>query len=359
MNDRLTVSVADLFPGSYLSPGTDKYVPRIGWEEYEQTFAMIENSPEVYAVRWPIYELWQDWCLQRFGALPSSGDPPGQGSALAWPCAANAFRRIAASFQKHGYKPELATGGEAEIEVAINGDGKIVVMQGNKRVALLRRHYGDCQVEVAVKHREDGWLQLLADLSKENGGEKLYQPLPHPEFADWPVTQPCQERLDMILGTLDGWTGWLLDIGCNTGWFCREFTKRDWACIGLDTNPLLIRIADIMQNWQYRKPLQSSFVQGDIANVASVQQFDICLCLSVIMHIFSQFGTEATWAILDAVSNKCGMMCLDCVWGGYSDALPFTPETLGDEIVAHTRFANYRLLGYSSHEHRPVYWFTK
>jgi hypothetical protein len=52
-------------------------------------------------------------------------------------------------------------------------------------------------------------------------------------------------------------------------------------------------------------------------------------------------------------------MFLDCVWGAYAEHLPFTPDTIDHEILAHTEFTACRLLGFTEHEHRPFYVFTR
>ena len=115
-----------------------------------------------------------------------------------------------------------------------------------------------------------------------------------------------------------------------------------------------------MQSWAYRQPHNAIYDTRNIWHFCKVAcDFDVCLFMSVIMHLFRQHDTEAAWAILNKVSRNCGMMFLDCVWGGYSDALPFTPETIASEIIAHTQYTKADLLGYTDHEHRPFYWFRK
>ncbi len=59
------------------------------------------------------------------------------------------------------------------------------------------------------------------------------------------------------------------------------------------------------------------------------------------------------------VSQRCNKMFFDCVWGGYSEHLPFTPDNVVDEVIAHTEYTRGKFLGHTQHEGRPFYLFWK
>ena len=177
----------------------------------------------------------------------------------------------------------------------------------------------------------------------------LYQPLEHPAFEIWGAQQPCVERWRMIRQALPLSTpGRCLDLGCNTGWFCRAFSRFGWQAIGFDKDPLAIEVAsELMRPWNGDP--SPEYRLGDLTKTI-LPPADVALCLSLIMYIFPLPG----WELLGRVSSAVPVMFLD--YGGkYSDHLAFTPETLGDDIVAHTDYVTCERLGSTHLESRPFY----
>lgn len=194
------------------------------------------------------------------------------------------------------------------------------------------------------------------DLLWDKGRDKamLYLPLEHPEFADWEVHQPCEERWDMIsksIGTRPRRT--CVDLGCHTGWFCREFSRYEWIALGIDKNPLAIEVAgELMRPWD-GKP-SPKYQLGDLHEV-DIPYGDIALCLSLVMYLFPEGDPDQGWDVLRRVSVSAATMFLDC-GGRYQHRAPFSPEDAGPAILERTWYSSFCLLGTTALD-RPLYRF--
>ena len=185
--DTLTVRVSDLLPGSHLQDVPQNYFPALNWDAYEETLRLIRDRPEVTSEHWPLRPLWERMCQQRFGRMPCECIPLDAGKLWTWSRFDAAFRRMVASFEKRGYDQSKTASGE-EFEVAIEPNGQMPLIQGNKRVAWLRAFKGlDYEVSVRVARRADGWTALKKGLYDIPGKQDLHQPIPHPDFVGWPV----------------------------------------------------------------------------------------------------------------------------------------------------------------------------
>jgi len=188
-----------------------------------------------------------------------------------------------------------------------------------------------------------------------NGHRTLYQPIEHPAFQDWKAQQPCQERWDLIQSVDLPPTGLCVDIGCHTGWFCRQFSRQGWEAVGIDTKQIEIEIArDIMGS--FSDASFPKYIHGDIIDVA-IPPADVVLCLSVAMYWFNpKFGKthEQAWAIMQKISHASIRMFLD--YGGMYSTLS---ESFPEDIITNTTYTNYELLGHTELESRPFYIFTR
>ena len=183
----------------------------------------------------------------------------------------------------------------------------------------------------------------------------IYQPLEHPDYEGVEVLQPCEERWKFITSVGLPKRGSCVDIGCNTGWFCRKFSHLGWNVLGIDTKADLIDIArDTMRPFNGRNtPI---YIVGDVVDM-EIPECRIALCLSVAMYWFNpQFGktTEEGWEILRRISVAAPRMYLD--YGGQYDTLP---QSFPSDIIHHTEYETLELLGYTDFESRPFYCFRR
>lgn len=363
-DDRLTVKAGDLLPGFHYrpTPGSELYFPEIGWAEYIGVFIAIRDSCVVECCN--LHYLWRKMTEQRFGHVLTGDEPQKHGKAWTWEIQENRLRVMLDSFEKHGYKPSLANRGE-DIEVTIQADGTMPVLQGNKRVALCRMFYGqEYELAVKVKKRAPEWIERKKDIWNIAGGKMdCYQPIEHPDFAGWTVTQPCIERVDMMTEEFAGeWPKTVLDLGCHTGWFCRGFAAAGSEVTGVEKKASAHRMARLLTLYRQTDPvtwpiyhnlsISEFFECGPV-----MESYDVCLYLSVIMHVFRDYGIAGGWAELKRISGHCKRMFMDLSWGAYAKHLPFTPDNIGPMICEKTAFTSWQLLGRTDKENRPFYVF--
>ncbi len=360
-NNSLHVGVGSLFPGTHINPGTNLYFPELTWKVYQDTFSMLNKHPKTYGHTWELREMWTRICEKRFGYEPKGGESPDDGGAWAWPVVEACFRRMHASYNLHGYVPPKISAGE-HYQVAINADGRMCVLQGNKRVALLRMHKGlKYKIDVEVVKQAPGWIAVKESIRRASGDKEVcYQPMSHPDLASWQITQPCKERLKMMSATEPSKS--ILDLGCHTGWFCRKLKTASNRVVGVEENAGLIQAAQTRDTWRYENPPhRPEYVHSTIGEYLDSQseQFDTCLYLSIIMHVFARLEHGEAWAQLKQISQRTQRMYMDIVYGGYAKHFPFTPETMPDEVIKYTEFTSFKLLGRTNHENRPFYVFQK
>jgi SAM-dependent methyltransferase len=182
------------------------------------------------------------------------------------------------------------------------------------------------------------------------GAEGLYQPIDDPIFEGWEVTQPCKERWGIIHQSIPRTSiGTAIDIGCHTGWFCRKFADLGWKVDGIDKKAREIEVAkELGGGPEYYHGEAQYFQMGQGA-------YDVALCLSVVMYWFNpQFGmtTGQAWQLMDDISRSASFMFMD--YGGMYSTLG---ESFPMDIIEHTQFGHYILLGHSALEDRPIYVF--
>lgn len=185
----------------------------------------------------------------------------------------------------------------------------------------------------------------------------LYQALEHPDFSDWKVQQPCQERWKLIWSQLIyKKPGTVLDLGCHTGWFCRKFSHNKWKATGIDKNKLEIEIAS-----EFMEPFnginQPIYKIGDFRYLP-LPSFSVILFLSVVMYIFQKGNPKEGWNVLKELSYVAPKMFMD--FGGmYANRLPFSQKDAGDQICENTQYNSYKLLGTTNLENRPLFVFER
>lgn len=190
----------------------------------------------------------------------------------------------------------------------------------------------------------------------------LYQPIEAPEFAydNEQAQQPCEERFQLILESFGGALprrGLMVDFGCNTGWFCREFSRWDWRTIGIDRSPEWLEAAQLL-NEELAGKLQPAYIQEDVLKVFETEGIPACnvaLCLSVAMYLFDD--PAKGWEFFNLVSLAAQIMFFD--FGGmYADKVPFTEDEIGELMIANTGFQSWRKLG-ASINGRSLFVFTR
>jgi len=249
------------------------------------------------------------------------------------------------SIRKFGFKPKMRA---KPITVRIARDGSLEVTDGNNTVSILMHLNYKYPIYAEVSSRAQDWSKLKNDLYSFYGKKMLYQPSGHPDFADWEVARECEDRWNIIKPALEG-VGASIDIGCNSGWFCRKMVGEGIQVTGCDPDPISLKLARTMSAYHGFSRNNPRYVQDSFENVLVKESFDCALLLSVIHHYFRK-SSEAAYSALNLISRRCGKMILEME----TSRLPITwnPEL----VLKHTEYRKFETL---SERGRPIYVYIR
>ena len=142
--------------------------------------------------------------------------------------------------------------------------------------------------------------------------------------------------------------GRMMDLGCHTGWFCREFKRAGWQTFGIERAPDWAELARTLDP-------QGDYLTADVFTV-EFAECDVALCLSLAMYLFDDL--ERGWELFRRISQAAPLMFLD--FGGmYANRLPFTESTVIEQMVGNTLYRDGLLLGRTAFEERPFFLFER
>lgn len=368
MSDSLTVPVKCVLPGCHNPDFPSHHFPELTWNHYRDTFRALHKNPSLPDKQWPIYDIWHQMLNKIFGHIPTEETPVDGGRLWRWDRFRETVIKLLKSFQKEQFvfRQSRIPHGE-RLQARIGPSGNIFIHQGNKRIALLQEFRGgDFELTVEVIGRSPKWETLKHYLFPQ-GKEELYHPLPHPDFKGWPISQPCEERWAMIRKAITGFRrDRVLDLGCHTGWFCRR-SRTEWGAeaVGIDNSPEAIAMGSLVNFWKVQEMVNNripSYVEYDIVEYILNRldsDYDVCFCLSVVMHLFKNNPWDKVWEALNIVSHRCKVMFFDCGMGGYQSYLPFNKSNMVEQIKSYTQYTKSEFLGHGRRERRPLYMFSR
>lgn len=161
--------------------------------------------------------------------------------------------------------------------------------------------------------RNSQWNTVIRTVTEASGGVKrLYQPIDHPHFKDWEVTQICSDRLEAVLK----FTGNIkdkrfLDIGCFYGFFSHGLAKLGARVVGVDISPKKIEVCKLLSECYGLPPANPMFYHiGYEDYLKDGGYFDFILFLSQFHHDLRE-DTESAWEGIKLVSEHTDLMFLD------------------------------------------------
>lgn len=209
--------------------------------------------------------------------------------------------------KEHGYNG-------SEISVYFDKEsGQVHTYDGFHRLSIMD-YLGieadlNCKVSYHHPTREDmrGDFPLTKRLQELNKGKHLYQPIEDPRVDGWPLWRPdSQQRLKIVENSLTGKT--VLDVGCETGWFSRELSRRGYHVTGLDSNPKRLAIArylSIIRN------VDMELAEGAWHETLRDRKFDNILMLSVLHHDILECGAKQTYKRLETLRGRCRRLIVE------------------------------------------------
>ncbi len=188
-------------------------------------------------------------------------------------------------------------------------------------------------------------INTILDNSRYGGAghpKQVYNEIPFPGFEDVSVWRNSDSRVKMIMDDVGDVKGKrILDLGCNIGRFCFEFSKIGARLVsGVDIDRECIQIAiDIAKEFKQDNTL---FLQGEVTpkyleNIEG--KFDIVLFLSVMNHMpidSFDFSTRKVFRNLERIGDV-----LYFEMGGHAKMFPKCPQ--GEEVFEFlNKYSNFK-----------------
>lgn len=214
-------------------------------------------------------------------------------------------------------------------------------------------------IDLPVQKRDPQWLNFKGLVFSEYQKKKLYQPICHPDFADWKTSRPASKTLDLILKVYgDVKDKIVLDIGCCVGYYSHMLALKGAIVVGIDRNLRRLKIASELSKVYGLPEDNPRFIYIDFGRFMLYNQdhFDFVIFLNTIQHIMAQ-NPNLGWRGLSLLSENADAMCLN-----YGTKRPhdFTPK----RCLKRTSFTHVRQLGLPEenprgYEVRPLFYFWK
>lgn len=180
------------------------------------------------------------------------------------------------------------------IDVNIGRNGEYF-FQNNAYFLSIAKALGVKSVPVRIFVRHKQWQELrefvLNSLHPELNVftyqpiSYLYQPIVHPDFADFPLSpnNTCRETMKKIESHLSRKNGTMLDIGANTGFFCHKFEDLGYKCYAVENNMVNFRILEKIKRAEKKEfvAINKSIFEIDFVKT---MKFDVILALNIFHH---------------------------------------------------------------------------
>jgi SAM-dependent methyltransferase len=139
----------------------------------------------------------------------------------------------------------------------------------------------------------------------------------------------------------------LLELGCGTGNYCREFVELGYSVLGIDRSPQMITQAEGFLFGLSQPPVRPHYQLGDIRDCRCGTRFDVVTSL---FHVISYQTTNedliATFQTAREHLHAGGLFLFDC-WNGpgvLSDPPKNPLKTVRSDQIAATRRTTSTLL---------------
>jgi len=169
---------------------------------------------------------------------------------------------------------------QGPIMFRIQADGALASEDGWHRKAILE-HLG-LPIEGRVIDRDPAWANLQARLrscmNRSGWKGSLYQPIPHPDFATWPVHY--QPPADLPRIAREHGVRSVLDLGAHFGTVLT--TLQPEVGVGVEKDALTFEVTQLVLNKHGLTP-----VRADVLSHlrASDTRYDLVLALAILHHI--------------------------------------------------------------------------
>ena len=352
----MKIQAKHIWPGSHDIDSGRHYYPEFTWDYYQESYEQLKQNPSIKDEELAVYDIWNKQLLHIFGEIPSRNTSVDKGKFWRPGRMCHNLRTLAQSFDERGYSEKDRNLLE-KLTARISSEGKVCIIQGNKRCAWLQKHQPDKVLNVQIEPSLGDWDKFKLHGLYPSGKQQTYHPIEHPDFKEWNQnpTQPCTERWEMIKPCIKpGWS--VVDLGCNTGWFCRRLKELGCQVKGYDNSLNEIRMANTIEGWS--PACNGNRIDYSVEDVteSTLPDADAVICTSVLMHLFPQEPGKGL-EFINKLSCQFKCLFIDTATGTYTSSLPFTPSNITQVILDNTEYTSYIYLGPCLRENRQLYMF--
>ncbi len=152
---------------------------------------------------------------------------------------------------------------------------------------------------------------FVLSAAQTQGRRELCQPIDSAEFdGSWTLIQSCRDRLAMMLKflTRDGnelKSLSVVNLGCRYGWFVVEFSKRGCHAIGVEPDPVALKIGRIVYDLRAEQ-----LIQSDLLSFVTHcnRSFDVVLLSGGLYDLARKApsrGLEELFERVDSITSHC------------------------------------------------------
>jgi len=177
-------------------------------------------------------------------------------------------------------------------------------------------------------------IQLIKEMAPYPKG--MYQPIEHPFFSDWGVTEICSDRLRAITNYVKEVNGKrILDIGCCFGYFSHKLAKVGAEVVGVDVCKPKIEVCKLLSDCYDLTPSNPKFYCLSYQEyLKGSEHFDITLYLSGFHHNI-RADVKTAWNDLNLVSRHTDLLLIDLCEG---TAGCYVQDWKPELMLEHTEF---------------------
>lgn len=317
----------------------DKHKDWWGFDRMIETWKILDKHPKTPLKELPLYTQSVEVSEKIFNVKPTENTVIGVRN----------HRDMYFDIRDNGFDEE-----KAPIEVRIRKNGVIHIGNGHHRVSMLKHlKYSEIKVKVVGRHRE--FLAFKKGLYRLYGKKFLYQPVDHPDFADWAVNQNGHnEVLQLITENMQIKDKNILDIGCCTGAFSYKLSKLGGNVTGIDRNAERIRLAEYQRTYREAQKSNPRFLaQSFESHLVAHPHYDVTLLLNVIHHYLRK-DVKKTFRELANISKHTEAMVVQL-----DTKIPLLIKTFKRKMINKTEFTSHRTYVLPNHSNRPVIFFKK
>lgn len=225
---------------------------------------------------------------------------------------------------------------QGPIMFRIHGDGHLVSEDGWHRKVILE--HLDLPISGRVIDRHSTWRNLQGRLRARMTGSgwkgKLYQPIPHPDFSEWPVHH--QPPASLAGFARRHGVRSVLDLGANFGTVLT--TLQPEIGVGVERDPVTFQVTRLVLEKHGLTAVQADVLEYLRENH---ERYDLVLALAILHHVPQHAE------VLDLVRERARFVAVTVPTPSEAgsarlppEGLRYVRERLGARIVAATTYAN-------------------